>query len=119
MNCPDLSRINDTDFASECSSGLPIYAVGFADRRHPAYHRFVLILRTLACTFGSRGVTVRLLDTDEHPDLARRLSLGNTPTLIVYSFGQRFARWTGRIDLQVPRLLLEALVDAYKDNPGT
>jgi hypothetical protein len=118
VNRPDLLRINDTRFASERSSRLAIYAVGFADRSRPGYCRFVRVLEALAHSFGPRGVPVRLIHTDEHPGLVRTMVLGNYPTLMVYSFGERFARWAGRIELPTPRLLLEALLAAYKDDPG-
>lgn len=119
MNYPELSKINDIDFASERSSRPPIYAVGFADRTRPGYRKFVRSLDALAHAFTFRGVSVRLIHVDEHPILARQLALGAFPTLIVYSFGEALARWAGRIDGQAPRRLLEALIAANKDDPRT
>lgn len=117
MKFPDLVKINDTTFGAESGSRLPIYAVGFADRSRPDYRAFVLLLGDLTRTFAPRGVALRVLDTDEHPALARKLALGRNPTLIVYSFGQRFARWTGPIDVRTPTFLFEALITAfYKDD---
>lgn len=113
MNSSDLAKINDTTFGAESESGLPIYAVGFADRSRRDYRAFLVMLGDLARTFAPRGVALRVLDTDEHPALARKLALGGNPTLIVYSFGQRFARWTGPIDVRTPTFLFDALITAY------
>lgn len=115
MNERGLRTINDNDFLSERDAGLPAYVVGFAPRTSCEYARFVLTLDSLAKIYADRGIPVRVLDTEEHPTLARALSLGRQPAVLVFSFGRRFAGWRGMKDLKTVRVVLEALIAAYED----